>query len=537
MKKLKRIITAGLCLIALLVLFACGGGNANDNGGGAEDAAPIADKSVTIGLTTGPVHTIPIEYIDDVTTWFTQIMYLPLMALDEDGVYKPQLAESVTTSDYKSFTVTLDADAVWSDGIPVTADDVVFTANVIANPQTQSVLASFITILEGVNEAGLIPDGAGQISGVKKADERTVIFTTKEVTGMDVFNDILSRRLSPIPSHIFENSDLSSILQSAEFVSPTVINGPYKLLSFEKGISAEFIANEMYFMGAPKINKLNFKIVESANLTAELRSGTIDMNSPYGVIPTTDYDTVKNMETLTAIDGKMLNMRYLYINNAAIPDVRVRRAMSLAIDREQIIESCFPGYGEVTVMPFPNDFPYLDKSLSVPRYDPDEARRLTEEAGWDTSKALKLTSYNLPQVSQIIAQNLSDAGIPVEIDEVDWGTLSDKLFAVEYDLILIGDTFTSTNTVSNLLFLYAEGSNYNSYVNDELAALVNKVPTLTAEADIADNYAKIQAIAAEETPSPSLYCTSRLLALNNRVTNGGPKTFGMFIDVHNWDVK
>lgn len=538
MKKLKTLCLL-LCIVMAFSAAGCAKQSSSDesNGEKKEEQTEKTEKMITVGLTAGPVNTIPVEYVDDVTTWVTQLMYLPLMGLDDDNEYKPQLATSVETEDNKTFTVHLNKDAKWTDGEAVTADDVVFTMDVIANPKTNSVLASFITILEGVDEAGLVSDGSEHVSGVEKVDDYTVNFTTKETTNLGVFNDTVSRRVSAIPEHIFKNEELTAIFSSKEFEKPTVTNGPYKLVSFEKDASVEFEANKDYFMGSPKIEKLNFKIMDEANITVELENGSIDMNSPYGNIPTTDYETVKAMKHMTAFNGSMINMRYLYTNCEVVSDARIRQAISLAIDRNKIIETNFPGYGETTVMPFPNDFKYLAKEYSVPEYNPEEAKRLVKEAGWDEGRTLKITSYNMPLVSQIVAENLTAVGIPAEVDEVDWGTLSDKMFSLDYDFVMMGDSFTATNTVSNLSFMYNDGSNYNNYKNDELAALVSVIPELSDEDEIRSNYQKIQKIVNEEVPSPSLYCTSRLLAVNNRVINGGPKTFGMFLNVQDWDVE
>ena len=264
-------------------------------GCGANDAKTQAtSKIVNIGITNSPMNLNPIDPGDMASTQMVNILYQPLLELDDNMTFVPMLADSVNTTDNKTFTVKLNDKAKWTDGKPVTADDVVFTVKLISNKKTNSMIASNFSILQGLDDKGLIPDAAADIEGIKKLDDHTVQFKTKAQVSSNIFNNAISRNINTVPEHIFKSIDPAGVGKSAEVQKPTVTDGAFKLVSYVKDQSVQFEANKDFFKGAPKLDKLNFKILQGTNITAQLQSGEIDMNMPViGTIPADDYDKVK----------------------------------------------------------------------------------------------------------------------------------------------------------------------------------------------------------------------------------------------------
>src|SRR5206468_4619116 len=107
-------------------------------------------------------------------------------------------------------------------------------------------------------------------------------------------------------------------------------------------------ANKDYFKGAPKIDKLYFKIMPGANIVAQLQSGEIQMNYPIiGNIPLSDYEKVKNMSNVRTISGRPISYQALFFNTKTIQDARVRQAIAHAINRKLLVNNLLKGEGEI----------------------------------------------------------------------------------------------------------------------------------------------------------------------------------------------
>ncbi|QNK42036.1 ABC transporter substrate-binding protein [Caproicibacter fermentans] len=401
--------------------------NCKPIGGGTSSAA--SKKTINVGLTNTPANLDPLDFVDNATTWITQILYLPLMDLDEDGTYKPQLADSVETTDNKVYTVHLNEDAKWTDGQPVTADDVVFTTNLVCNPKTNSNLSSYINLIDGTDKTG--KSTGDTVSGVKRIDDHTVQFTLKSKAGMDVFKDSVCKNIKTVPQHVFKDVDPATVLTSKQVQDAAVTDGAFQLVSFQKSQYVQLAANKDYFRGTPKVDELNFKIMQGSNITAELQSGEIDMNWPgIGNVPVEDYDKVKAMDNLTIIPGVPWTIQYLFINNKTFTDKKVRQAISMAIDRKSINDNLCKGEGELIQLPFASDYKFLNQDVSTPVFDLAKAKQLLAESGFDTGKTIR---FNVPtgnttreSVANVVQSNLTALGLNVQIQKYDFPTIMSK---------------------------------------------------------------------------------------------------------------
>lgn len=543
MKFIRKLAVLLAAATVLSSFAACGGGasgGAASGGAAGASSAAAGKKVINVGLTNTPANLDPVDYVDNATTWVTQILYLPLMDLDDDGTYKPQLADSVETKDNKVYTVHLNKDAKWTDGQPVTADDVVFTVNLICNPKTNSNLSTYINLIDGTDKTG--KSSGDTVSGVKKIDDNTVEFTLKSACGMDVFKDSICKNVKTAPEHVFKEIDPATVLTSPQAQEAKVTNGPFKLVAFQKSQYVQLAANKDYFRGAPKIDELNFKIMQGSNITAELQSGEIDMNWPgVGNVPVEDYDKVKAMDNLTIIPGVPWTIQYLFINNKTFADKKVRQALSLAIDRKQINDNLCKGEGELIQLPFASDYKFLNKDVAEPTFDQAKAKQLLTEAGWDMNKAINFVvptgNTTRESVANVVQSNLASIGLNVQIQKVDFPTTMSKLRALEYDLTIVGNSTVPTNPTSWLQFLYETGMDHNGYSNQEVDNLIESAYVETDEEKIKEDYLRLQEILVDEMPTPGLYASYELMAVNKRVLVGKPKTYGMTINVQEWDVQ
>ena len=533
-----KLLCLALAFMLILSLAGCGGN--------ADKKAPPATgekKVINIGIMNAPSGFNPLEWSDVAQNVVTGILFLPLLDLDEDMKYVPLLADSITTQDNQTYIVKLNPKAKWTDGKPVTADDVIFTLNLIANPQVASTVASSFNVLAGLDENGKNKSG-GDIPGIRKIDATTLEFKTKQPMDANLFNDAVGTKLKTVPQHVLKDVAPDKLYQHPFMQKPEVTSGAFKLVTYQKGQYVQFAANKEYFKGAPKIDEIYMKIMPGPNITAQLQTGEIDMNdSKIGLIPFEDYAKVKAMPNVTADAGGIQStVQTLMINMDKIKDVRIRKAMSYAINRKMIIDSLLKGDGEALELPYFASSPFVNKAIPLSPYDPAKAKQLLNEAGWDSGTPIL---FDVPtgnkvreQVADIITDNLKAVGLNVQIQKYDFVTSLAKAKKGEYDIYLVGIPLYYPNNpdISQILKTGAtlNISRYsNKTVDDLLLAGMNAVDPAQRK----QIYDKIQELFYQDLPCPSIYVQNALKAVNKRVVVGKPKSFGEFINVHEWDIQ
>lgn len=525
---------AFLLVAVLLVLSACGSGTTQS-----EDTN--TKKAINVGLTYSPGNLNPLSPVGLASTYVTSLMFLPLVEIDEDLSFKPMLADAIETTDNTLFTIKLNPKATWTDGTPVTADDVIFTLKLMANPKVASTYSYMYAIIEGLDDSGYLPEGTDEIAGVKKVDDHTLTIKTKAPTTLNIFQDSIGRYTMTVPQAVLKDVAPDQFNKSEFIQKPTVTNGPFKLVEYNRDHYVQMEANTTYFKGAPKIDQLNFKVMQGTAITTQLQSGEIDMNIPTaGVIPIADYENVKGMKGITTVEGAPLATQFMYINEQVVPDAKQRQAISYAINRQLIVDNLLKGSGEVVDGFFTSLSPYKDDSIATAAYDPAKAEALLKESGWDNSKTLTLSVLSgdstLEQAANIMAENLKAVGINVKIQMADLATLIDTIVKQEYDLAILTVSMTPINPLPDVAYFLQEG-NPNGYSNPAVDQLLAAISTEMDEAKIKQYFSELQKIVAEDVPMPSIYATKALGAVNERVLHATPKDFGMFINVNEWDVK
>lgn len=323
-------------------------------------------KIVNIGTTNSPSDLNPIDPGDSMSTQLAYILYSPIVSLNNDLVYEPMLAESVTTEDNKTFTIKL-RDAVWTDGEPVTADDVIFTIRFMCDPATNSMVTSNWRAVVGMDEEGRAARDT-DVDGVKKVDDKTVEITVKEAMSLNLFNDNLMKQLATVPEHIWKDFDPANYQSEAEVLAPTVTSGPLKLVAFKQDEVVEMEANDTFYFGAPKIDKVNFKIMQGTDFAVKFQTGELDMNMPMvGQIPASDYDIVKGLDNVETSSGYPATVQLLFMNNKLLTDNKIRQAISYAIDRDLIVNEVLKGQGEAVDSFFTSFNPYRDPAYKKRR--------------------------------------------------------------------------------------------------------------------------------------------------------------------------
>lgn len=471
-------------------------------------------------------------------------MFLHLLEEQPDfqqhpATFKPQLAESYDWSpDHKTLTFHLRGDVVWTDGVPVTAEDVRWTWQAQRHPDVAWELA----------------DSKHWIDDVEVVDPRTVRFHFSRVYS----KQLLDANEGPVfPKHAWETLPFAQWRQNGDwFRQHLVVDGPFTVASWQPQQQIVLQRNERYYeKGLPYLDRVVMRQIpdQSSGLT-QLLSGELDFLPQIGF---GDAPRVKASPRLELI-AYWFNLYVAVTWNNERPlfkDPEVRRALTLAIDRKTIVETLLGAYGKVADSPILTSVWAHDPALHPLPYDPAEARRILATKGWkDTDGDGVLDKNGKPLAFELltntgnqartdatvmIQDQLKKVGIRVTPRQVEFNTLATETIAGKFDAAMMGYTIdTSLDLRSNFHSeSIAEGSNYSRYRNPEVDRLIDlgaAQPDLLAERPFLN---QIQQIAHRDQPLTFLWESQRLTGVNKRVRNVRPTPTFAFFNLKEWWVE
>ncbi len=415
-----------LLVVASLVLSGCGGGATTPVTPQASQQ-PGLEKKVATLIFTQEFDTLSPLYTDMWFSWTTWQLYLAwAWEFDENNAPFPRLVTEIpsvenggVSADGTVITMHLRSDTKWSDNVPITADDFIFTWEMAVSPRN-TVTSSY---------------PYDNIAKVEAPDAQTVVIT---------FNEPFAPWLATLwhgilPAHILAPIYAAEgTIDNADWLkNPTVGCGPYVFAEWESGSYARFVRNENYWGTPPKIDEIFIRFVpDDASQTAALKAGDADIGTfiAYSDVPGLQE---AGLQIVTEPSGYNEGLFFLVSEergNPALLDVNVRKAIAMAIDREGINRDLLLGLTQVPAsfwdaMPFYNNPP-----LQNYPFDPDAARTLLDQAGWTDSNGdgfrekdgvtLELSyGSNIREIRQdvqaVIQQQLAEVGIKINLFSAD----------------------------------------------------------------------------------------------------------------------
>jgi peptide/nickel transport system substrate-binding protein len=428
-----------------------------------------------------------------------------LLEADATGTgLRPGLAESWEVSpDGLTYTFTL-RDAKFSDGSPVTAEDVVFSWQQLNDPK-----AAYQFLLK-------------PMASVEKVDDKHVRMTMKEPYAP--FLSVASIFAAAIvKKSVFEASP-------EEFASKPVCSGPFKVESFERGTRVVLVKNEGYWdkgtdgQPLPYLDRIELLYVPDTNARVlGLQNGDYDV---IAIVPYNQAKSVSETAGITLEVAPIYRLEYVYLNHSQKPldDKKIRLAMNHAANLEAINKAVYFGYGELANSINPK---MAFWSPDVPRhaYDIEKAKALVAEAGYDgTPIKLLIDTGNAPakQIATILQQGWQEAGLKVEIQEIDGGTAWNTVVDGSY-MAYVSYITSDINDDDELLALQTdpleEGTQgfFSRYKNEEVTKLLTESRASTDPAKRAPVFKKIQEITYGDAYSIALGYTPSINAFHNHV--------------------
>lgn len=493
--------------------------------GSAGNAGGSADKRLTIAMTNAWATWNPYGSPGNYTDIISDMVYDKLLVNEKDGTTRPRLASSYEVApDHSSITFHLNPNAKFSDGKPVTADDVVYSFELDTNPKFRSAKKARAKYFAGTDAGGnAIP---GEKLGVEKIDDHTVKFTFKKPMNELPVTSMFNRYFFIVPKHIYSQYSIDELNQSETWKKNMIGSGPAIFESAVDGATVEFKPNPNYYLGKPDFDHLTIKVVQGSQLLSGLLAGEVNVAAGAGIgaIPLSDWDAAKNEQKLTTFSGTTPNYQAMIYNTQSerLKDPAVRRAIDTAINRQNIVDNLLKGQGQVIHVPYPDYSPYFAKNLNFPKYDPAKAKAELEKAGFDFNTPLELivpTGNEIRiQSTVLIQQDLEKVGVKVNITQYDFATLMSKMNKGEFDLGMCGSAGGIDPNESQGWLDNKGATNFPNISDDRYVKLYDKaVSELDPEKQKAA-YADIQKYMLEDMPISYLYTQNSLIAYDKSWT-------------------
>ncbi|MGL5724839.1 glutathione ABC transporter substrate-binding protein [Cetobacterium sp.] len=393
----------------------------------------------------------------------------------------PGLAESWTQIDDTTTEFKLRKGVKFHNGEPLTADDVKFTLDRMkSSPQVSHIIKA--------------------IDSVEIVDDNTVRIKTDKPFGA------LLSHLSHTASSILNREAVEK--GGASYGQNPVGTGPYKFVNWQAGDRITLQANPDYYLGKAPTEKVIFRsIVEGTNRTIGLETGEVDI--AYDLEPV-DKEMVKSLPTLDYVEEPSLSMAYIgfNVNKDTLKDKKVRQAISYALNVQDIIDVAYQGSGAKANSPIgPKVFGYNPNAKSYD-YNPEKAKELLKEAGYEKGLKLKLWTNDNPvrrDIAVIAQDQLKQVGIDVTIETLEWGAYLDGTARGDHDLYILGWVSVTGDADYGLDPLFNSANrggagNRSFYSNPRVDELLVKGRSSVNPEERKAYYYEIQDIVQEDVP-------------------------------------
>jgi len=372
-----------------------------------------------------------------------RLVFSGLTRFDTQGNLEPDIASSWTVSpDGKTYTFKLRKGVTWHDGVPLTAQDVLFTLTAIQNPDTRSPLAA-------------------SWQGVKATapDDHTVVFTLpKPYTPF-----INATNVGLLPRHLLENTEPSQ-LRFSQFNQNPVGTGPFKMQRFDPGDgSINLKANPAYYFGRPLIDGFDIRLYDSDEKAFDAYShrqvlGVADLQADE-VAKARKLGTMKLYEATVPEEA----IAFFQMSNPALSDKNVRGALALATNRQAIIDNALGGQATALTSPLFGPRLNLAGAPHQPNFNLTKARTQLDAAGWKLGSDGVRTKGNLRLELELVTQAGTEYGAVAKQLAEQWGQVGAKLKIQEVDAMRLQQSYIRTRHYDVLLYGINVGADPDVY--------------------------------------------------------------------------
>jgi peptide/nickel transport system substrate-binding protein len=461
-----------------------------------------------------------------------------------DKSFTPRLASSWTWApDSLSIAFSLNPKARWHDGKPVTAADVKYSFRIYKNPKVGSVITSVISNLDSVTVR----------------DSLTPVVWFKKRTP-EQFYDV-AYQLVVVPEHVY-GAVADTALRTSDVTRTLVGSGRFRLLRRDVGTRIELIADTGNFRGRAVLDRVIIAPAAGQTAATQILSGQADFQEAF---PT---DRAKDLEASTTAHGIITPTAgyvFLALNrftaksktapHPILGDIRVRRALAMAADRNAMLQNVFGTTGRLGHGPFAMTLPYADSTLRIPSYDTTAAKALLDSAGWKAAadgvrakagRPLKLSllvigsSLYRQRYAVLIQEYFRKIGVQCDLEQVDGKTYFARQDAGDFEMGLssfIPDPSPagakqnwSTSGIGD------PGPNFLRYTNPKVDALLDSSTSTFDPAKMKTYASRAFQTIIDDVPAVFLYDITLIYAANNRIKIAPMRLDEWWANLADWSI-
>jgi peptide/nickel transport system substrate-binding protein len=450
----------------------------------------------------------------------------PTLQTSGDRGFVPLLARSWTRRDSLTLVFELDPRARWQDGAPVTSRDVLFAFERARNPAIAPRLVELLRHIMTVTAEG----------------EHRVVFRYSRGYPEQLYDATF--HVAPLPAHLLDTIPPEALPRSA-FAAHPVGSGPYRLVRNVPGQFIELAANEKFFLGKPKIERVIIRAAADPDARLNLLlSGQADAMD-YVLPPLENLQRVKADTSLRLIPVPSPTVGFFLYNqrdptqpaqpHPILSDRRVRRAITLGLDRQLLVRAVFGSYADVPYGPVSSLLWIRHGAPRPERANPSEARRLLDQAGWKDSDgdgirdrggrplslilSLPNTSAVRRQMSLLAQQQLRQLGISLELQQLEFPLWIERRTAGKFDIDFAGTVQDPSPSGLTQGWSCSGGTNVAKYCNPRVDALLQDAILGRGRGDPGHRWLEVLRQIEADAPGTFLYTTYNVCAVKRRFRN------------------
>lgn len=573
MKKWYKLL--GLTAAASLALVACGNNSDSetaDSSSSSESGEVVAPElSTTVdnegdaidggSLQVGLVTDTPFQgifswefYEDAYDAEIMQFGFESLFGSDDDfQIDDSGKATLALDQENNKATITLKEGLQWSDGEPLTAEDVIYSYEVIGHPDYTGIRydGTFQNVV-GMEEYH--SGEADTISGITQVDDQTVEIQFNEVSPsmLQAGGGVWSYAM---PKHYLEDVPVGELASSEKIRSTPVGDGPFRITKVTPGESVEYEANEYYWQGAPKLDNVVVEVVPSSSIVPALENGTYDVALS---MPTDLYASYAELPGYTLLGREELSYTYIgfkmgtwdaeagevvYNEDAKMADKSLRQAMGYAIDNDAVAQRFYNGLrsnANTVIPPVFGSFGATTEEVPGYTYDPDKANQLLDDAGYvDTDndglredpdgEKLQINFASMEggetaePISQYYIQAWNEVGLDVQLTDgrlLEFNSFYDRVEADDENIDIYQAAWgTGSDPAPNGLYARNAAFNFTRWAteeNDQFMADFTSSEAFDEEFQ-RNTFIEWQKYFSEEAPIIPTLFRQEVMPVNNRV--------------------
>ena len=498
------------------------------------DKVPAAAKNrkdtLIIGITKPKGKFNPIYAETTYDNIICETMFDSLVENDPSGKPVASLAKSWKISDDGlKYTFNLRDDVKFTDGTPLTAEDVAFTYTVICDSAYDGAQDVPSMNLKGYEEYN--KGTATSVEGIKVVDKNTIEFTTTKINATNIYNfggiGILEKAYYGKDYKQGNTDALKALMDKPQG------SGQYKFVNYKPGQEVDLEANTNFWKGKPKIKNVIFKTTTPQTMVAELKTGNTDIDMLQG----------KPDELQQVMDTGFMNV-YMFPSNSytyigmnlkkdTLSDVKVRQALAYGLNRKTVINTANKQYGEVINAPQTKASWAYEPDVEKYEFNPKKANQLLDEAGWKKGSdgyrvkdGKKLTIHfsatsdsNFQKILiPVMIANYKDIGVELIAEYKDFNTIVQDTDSGNFEMFSMGWSLTADPDQASI-FKSTGSQNYGKYNNPDVDKLFDEGIGTTDQAKRAKAYKAINKQISKDLPYIFLDQYQDMWCVSSRVKN------------------